>query len=46
MRLVLTGNQWQIEGEGSEQAVIAYAKDVDGKLVYELEPSIATSVVH
>ena len=30
------GSRWKIVGEGAEQAVLAYAKNVDGKLVYEL----------
>jgi hypothetical protein len=36
MSLVKHGNSWRIEGEGAERAVLAYAKKVDGKLVYEL----------
>lgn len=30
------GSTWRVVGEGSERAVLAYAKNVDGKLVYEL----------
>jgi hypothetical protein len=30
------GNSWRIVGEGAERAVLAYARNVDGKLVYEL----------
>jgi hypothetical protein len=37
MLLVRNGNGWHIEGEGCERATLAYAKNVDGKLVYELE---------
>jgi hypothetical protein len=29
-------NLWRIEGDGAESAVLAYARNVDGKLVYEL----------
>jgi len=29
-------NSWRIEGAGSERAVLAYARNVDGELVYEL----------
>jgi hypothetical protein len=36
MSLVKQGNSWRIEGEGAERAVLAYAKNVDGNLVYEL----------
>lgn len=36
MSLVKKGSSWQIEGDGAERAVVAYAKNVDGKLVYEL----------
>jgi hypothetical protein len=37
MSVVQHGNSWRIEGEGAEHAVLAYAKNVDGKIVYELE---------
>jgi hypothetical protein len=36
MRLV-PGDHWQIEGEGAERAVVAYARNANGKLVYEIE---------
>jgi hypothetical protein len=36
MSLVKTGHSWRIVGEGSERAVLAFAKVVDGRLVYEL----------
>jgi hypothetical protein len=36
MSLVKHDNSWRIEGEAAERAVLAYAKNVDGKLVYEL----------
>jgi hypothetical protein len=36
MSLVKHGNSWRIEGEGAERALLAYAKNVDGKLVYEM----------
>ena len=36
------GNTWRVVGEGSERAVLAYAKNVDGKLVYELSHAGAT----
>ena len=35
--LVRNANGWRIEGEGCERATLAYARNVDGKLVYELE---------
>ena len=42
MSVVKDGNSWQIEGDGAERAVLAYAKDVDGKLAYEVEQSYAS----
>jgi hypothetical protein len=36
MSLVRNGSSWRIEGEYSERAVLAWARNVDGKLVYEL----------
>jgi hypothetical protein len=35
MQLVPSGNEWRIEGEDAERAVVAYARNADGKLVYE-----------
>ena len=39
MSVVKDGASWRIVGEGSERAVLAYAKNVDGKIVYEFSPS-------
>ena len=39
MQLVRTGKDWCIRGEGADRAVLACAKSVDGKLVYELQPA-------
>ena len=39
MELVRTGDQWRIEGEGSERACLAYATLADGKLTYSLANS-------
>ena len=36
MSVVKDNGSWRIEGDGAERAVLAYAKNVDGKLVYEL----------
>jgi hypothetical protein len=36
MSVVLNGKSWRIEGQGSERAVLAFAKDFQGKLVYGL----------
>lgn len=36
MAVVQEGSSWRIAGEGAERAVLAYAKNIDGKLVYEL----------
>jgi hypothetical protein len=38
MQIVPNGYGWRIEGQGAERAVVAYARNVDGKMVYELEP--------
>lgn len=37
MSIVEDGDRWRIEGNESERAVIAYAENVDGNLVYEVE---------
>lgn len=37
MSLVKDGCSWQVAGDGAERAVVAYARNVEGKLVYELE---------
>jgi hypothetical protein len=36
MSIVKDDKSWRIVGEGAERAVLAFAKIVDGKLVYEL----------
>lgn len=36
MSVVRGEKGWRIEGEGAERAVLAYARNVDGKLVYEM----------
>lgn len=36
MSVVKDGDGWRIEGEGAERAVLAFARLVDGQLVYEL----------
>jgi len=36
MSLIVDGNGWRIEGKGSERAIVAYAKRVDGHLAYEV----------
>jgi hypothetical protein len=38
MSIVKGGTSWQIVGEGAERATLAFARLVDGRLVYELEP--------
>jgi hypothetical protein len=37
MRIERSGDSWRIVGEGSERARIAYARRVDGHVVYEVE---------
>ncbi len=36
MSVVKDGESWRIVGEGAERAVLAFAKAVDGQLIYEL----------
>jgi hypothetical protein len=36
MSVVRHNNSWRIEGEQAERAVLAYARKVNGNLVYEL----------
>jgi hypothetical protein len=40
MQLVRNGTEWLIQGEGAEHAVVAYARNVDDNLVYELQPAL------
>lgn len=39
MSVVQDGSSWRIQGFGAERAVLAYAKNVTGRLVYELAPA-------
>jgi hypothetical protein len=39
LSLVNEGDSWHIQGEGRETAQIAYARLIDGKLTYELDPT-------
>jgi peptidoglycan/xylan/chitin deacetylase (PgdA/CDA1 family) len=41
MRLQPQGGSWRIEGEGADRAVLAYARKVDGELVYECDQRLA-----
>jgi hypothetical protein len=43
MQLVRNGNEWHIEGDGSERAVLAYARNVEGELRYETDPGLVSS---
>ena len=43
MQLVPSGNEWRIEGEGAERAVVAYTRNADGRVVYEVEPRCASA---
>jgi hypothetical protein len=36
MRLVQQGNTWRVQGPGSSRARVAYARLVDGRVVYEI----------
>jgi hypothetical protein len=42
MRVEKHGSSWRVVGEGAERATLAYAKNVNGKLVYELASSTGT----
>jgi hypothetical protein len=37
MNLVKSGSGWSIEGPGSERARVAYAREVDGSITFELD---------
>jgi len=43
MTLVRSGDTWRIEGNGSDRARVAYATFIDGKLEYEMPPSLQRS---
>jgi hypothetical protein len=45
MQLVQRGGAWQIEGQGSERARIAWASEKDGRLVVSLDGQEAVSTV-
>jgi hypothetical protein len=42
MSVTKEGNSWRIVGEGADRAVLAHAKNVDGRLVYELEEAVGS----
>src|SRR6266851_8176355 len=42
MSVVKRGNSWRIEGDDTGHAVLAFAKNVDGKLAYELAQATVT----
>ena len=41
MSIVKDGDSWRIEGEGSENAVLAFAKSVNGRLTYQFADATA-----
>ncbi len=45
MTLVRDGSSWRIEGEGAERARLAYAKDVNGQVVYEIPQAASASIL-
>ena len=45
MRLVQQGEQWTIEGAGSERARLAYARLRDGRLTHEVQSRLAHSSI-
>lgn len=46
MQLIPDGDDWRIEGSGSERAVVAYAKCMNEKLIYELQPTLTRASVN
>jgi hypothetical protein len=42
MSVIRDGNSWRIEGAGAEHAVLAFAKNVNGKLVYDVTDARST----
>ncbi len=42
MRVVQHGDEWQIEGPGSEHAVLAFAKVVENHIEYHISPRLET----
>jgi hypothetical protein len=43
MHLVEHGDDWHIEGEGTERAVVAYARNKGGSLIYDMQPALSRS---
>jgi hypothetical protein len=43
MSVVQEGNSWKIEGDDTGRAVLAFAKNVDGKIAYELAQASETA---
>jgi hypothetical protein len=48
MRIVNDGDSWRIEGDGAERAKLAFARLLDGKLIYEVanKPLDDSSALH
>jgi hypothetical protein len=44
MTVVRTQDGWQIEGAGAERARIAWAREIDGKLFYSVEPGASAAM--
>jgi hypothetical protein len=44
MSVIRDGDSWRIEGPGAEHAVLAFAKNVNGKLVYDVTEAPSRSV--
>ena len=45
MSIVREGGEWRITGEGAERAILAFARNEDGQLVYELNGArVSTSL--
>jgi hypothetical protein len=44
MSVIKDGDAWRIEGQGAERAVLAFAQQVDGHLVYALADTGVTHV--
>jgi hypothetical protein len=44
MSVVQDGSEWRIVGDGAQQAVLAYAENVNGRLVYDLTKASSARV--
>jgi hypothetical protein len=43
MTLVRDGRGWRAEGEGAQEAVVAYASMADGRLIYQVGEQVVVA---